>query len=112
MKKKIEYLKKQFAKTGIKARFSSAKWDYVQAILSRGSRELTPYLIEVYKNGANLGAFKQIYKDFYNKGMLPDSDEFGLKELSPEKELPWDFIEYPKSKEFLISEYKRLLALR
>ncbi len=112
LEKKIEYLKKQFAKTGIKARFSSAKWDYVQAILSRGSRELTPYLIEVYKNGANLGAFKQIYKDFYNKGMLPDSDEFGLKELSPEKELPWDFIEYPKSKEFLISEYKRLLALR
>lgn len=112
LEKKNEYIKKQFAKIGIKARTGSVKWDYIQALLSRGSRDLTPYLIDVYKQGGNIGAFKNVYKEYEEKGMLKNSDETALKEINPKDELPWDFIEYPCGKEFLKSEYERLLALQ
>ncbi len=111
LEKKNEYIKKEFAKIGIKARTGSVKWDFIQTLISRGGRELTPYLIEVYKQGGNIGAFKSVYKEFEKTGMLPDSNEYVLNERELESELPWDFIEYPRSKEFLQSEYKRLLSL-
>lgn len=112
LEKKNEYIKKEFAKIGIKARTSSVKWDYIQSLLSRGDRSLTPYLIEVFNQGGNIGAFKSVYKDFEKNNKLKPSDEFVLKEISLDDELPWDFILYPKNKEALKSEYKRLLALQ
>ncbi len=108
LEKKNEYVKKQFAKIGIKARTSSVKWDYVQALLSRGGRELTPYLIEVYKQGGNLGAFKNVYKEFYKKGELQNSDKYALDEHDC-VDLPWNFIKYSRDCNFLYSEYKKLL---
>lgn len=109
LEKKNEYIKKQFAKIGIKARTGSVKWDYIQTMLSRGGRELTPYLVEVYKEGGNIGAFKSVYKDFLKAGILKEREQDILAERSFTEELPWDFIEYPRKKEVLESEYKRLI---
>lgn len=111
LEKKNEYIKKEFAKIGIKARTSSVKWDYIQTILSRGSREITTYLIEVFNRGGNIGAFKNTYKEFLQRKLIPDFDKSFLKEFSYNTELPWDFIEYSKTKEYLFSEYKRLLTI-
>lgn len=111
LEKKNEYIKKQFAKIGIKARTGSVKWDYIQTMLSRGSGELTPYLIEVYKQGGNIGAFKNVFKEYEKNGMLKNSEETILKEIDIDADLPWDFIEYPCGKEFLKSEYTRLLSI-
>ena len=69
---------------------------------------MTPYLIDVYKNGGSLGAFKSVYKEYEKAGKLPKADDFALNELSTEAELPWDFIEYPKNKENLVQEYKKI----
>ena len=109
LEKKNEYVKKQFAKIGIKARTGSVKWDYIQSLLSRGDEKLTPYLIEVYKQGGNLGAFKSVYKEFFEAKKLPCSDKYALNEQNFE-DLVWNFIEYSRSEELLKSEYKRLLA--
>ena len=70
LEKKHEYIKKEFAKIGIKARTSSAKWDFIQSLLSLGGAELTPYLIKVYETGASLGAYKSVYKDFEKKNLF------------------------------------------
>lgn len=108
LEKKNEYVKKQFAKIGIKARTGSAKWDYIQAVLSLGSREITPYLTEVYNQGGTLGAFKSVYKDFkYKKILNYDFDELLYNERT-NSNLPWRFIKYPKTQEFLYKEYERL----
>lgn len=109
LEKKNEYVKKEFAKIGIKARTSSAKWDYVQTLLSRGDKTLTPYLIEVYKQGGNTGAFKSVYKDFSQKGLLKPSEEFVLNEQKIDKS-PWDFIKYENNNISVEAEYKRLLG--
>ena len=73
---------------------------------------MTPYLIEVFNQGANLGAFKSVYKEFENKGLLKDSDDYALNEQSFDDELPWDFIIFPRNRQFLEKEYNRLMALK
>ena len=110
LEQKYEYLKKEFHKLGVKIRTSSVKWDYWQALISRGDRRLCDYLVSVYKDGANLGAFKQTYKNMYKQKLLPPSEEFALRKRDINENLPWDFIKMPPSKEALIKEYQRLLG--
>lgn len=109
LEKKQSYLKKEFHKLGVKANFSSAKWDYYQTLLSRGGRELSKYIIKVHDMGGNIGAFKAAYKAVKSQNNLPDSDFYTLREYDLEEKLPWDFIQVPPGKEFLKKEYLRLL---
>ena len=48
LEEKAAYLKKEMHKLGIEISVSSAKWDYWQAVLSRGDESFTEFLIEVY----------------------------------------------------------------
>lgn len=96
LKDKQNYLKKEFHKLGIKADFSSAKWDYYQAILSTGSRDLSDAVFEIYQNGGTSAAFKNALKNHD-------------KEFNFDDTLPWDFIQMTKNKDYLKSEYKKLL---
>ncbi len=109
LEKKYEYLKKEFHKIGIKINCSSVKWDYIQALLSRGDRRLGKYLVEVFNAGSNIGCFKNTYKDFVKRGELPDSDNFALKPIDINANLPWDFIKFTKNDDYLQKEYNRLL---
>lgn len=110
LEKKYEFLKKEFHKIGVKIRTSSVKWDYWQALLSRGDRRICDLLIEVYKNGGNLGAFKQTYKSMQEQGLLPKSEEFALNKRDLTDILPWDFIEMNPTNEALKRENTRLLG--
>lgn len=62
LRKKSKYLQKELHKLGIQSSVSSAKWDYYQALTSRGDENLTDYLIEVYRLGGKLGAYKKQQK--------------------------------------------------
>ena len=100
---KINYLRKELHKLGIQASISSPKWDYYQAVLSRGDEKLTQYLIDVYKNGAKLGAFKKCAKEL---GI--NTDFYALQEYNFSDKLAWDFINLHPGKDYLIKECKRL----
>ncbi len=106
LESKQNYLKKELHKLGMKPKFSSAKWDYYQAVLSRGDSSLSDYLIEVYNQGAKLGGYKSAAKK-YNI----NTDKFAEENLDINQELPWDFICLNPGKEFLKDEYLRLLNL-
>lgn len=109
LEKKQNYLKKEFHKLGVKANFSSAKWDYYQTLLSRGGKELGDYVLKVYELGGNIGAFKTAYKQIAKKKNLPESDFYVTRIYNLDEELPWDFIYVPPGKEFLKKEYQNLL---
>lgn len=109
LEKKYNYLKKHFHQLGIKIRCSSVNWDYYQALLSRGDRRLCKYLVEVYNEGGNLGAFKQAYKKLRQKRLLPPSDDFAIKPVPLEQPLPWNFIKLTPGVDALKKEYQRLL---
>lgn len=111
LEKKQNYLKKEFHKLGVKARFSSPKWDYYQALLSRGDKTLADYFVRVYELGGNIGAFKTAYKEVAKENNLPDSDFFATREYNLDEKLPWDFIEIVPGKEFLKKEHDRLLKI-
>ena len=103
LEKKQKYLEKELAKLGINSKFSSAKWDYWQTLLSRGDDRLTEFLIEVYQNGGKIGAYKSALKKYDI-----DTDKF-INGYNLNDTLPWDFIENNPKKEFLMNEYNRLL---
>lgn len=109
LENKQNYLKKEFHKLGVKANFSSPKWDYYQALLSRGGRELGDYVLKVYELGGNIGAFKTAYRQIAESKGLPDSDFYAVREYNLDESLPWDFIEVSPGKDFLKKEHARLL---
>ena len=102
---KSNYIKKEMHKLGISVTVSSSKWDYWQAVLSRGDSSLTEFLIDVYKNGGKLGAYKQAAKKY-----SIDTDEFAYGNWTFDRDLPWDFIDVNPGKEFLVKENKRLIS--
>ena len=101
---KAAYLKKEMHKLGIDVSVSSSKWDYWQAVLSRGDRTLCDFVLETYKRGGKLGAFKSSAKQ-----LNINTDYYALENYTYEKQLPWDFIDIRPGKEFLIQENRRLL---
>lgn len=105
LEQKIKYLTKGFHKLGVDAKFSSPKWDYYQTLLSKGDESLTDYLIEVYKEGGKIGAFKNCAKK-----MGIDPDKLVLGDLDIENPLAWDVINIDTpGKELLKKEYGRLM---
>ena len=109
LENKQNFLKKEFHKLGVKARFSSIKWDYYQSVLSRGDSSLGDYVLRAYELGGNIGAFKTAYKEIAKEKNLPDSDDYAVRDYDLNEELPWDFIEVSPGKELLKKEHARLL---
>ena len=105
LEKKINYLKKELHKLGIKAQFPSPKWDYYQAVFSRGDNKLTDYILELSNSQLTLGNLKNLAK-----GKL-DLNYYATQNYDYEKALPWDFIDIKPGKEFLINESKKLLSI-
>jgi len=105
LEKKQKYIEKELAKTGISSKFSSPKWDYWQTVLSRGDKTITPMMLEVYKNGGKLGAYKSSAKSL-NINLDKFINGFGFEE-----QLPWDIIETNPRKELLLNEYNRLIKV-
>ena len=106
LEKKSSFLQKELHKIGVTAHISSIKWDFWQAVLSRGDENIGDFLIEVYKQGGKLGAFKSSAKKC---GI--DAEYLANADFDMEKSLPWDFIKLQPKKEFLIQENKRLLSI-
>ena len=104
LEEKSIFLKKELHKLGITTHISSVKWDYWQAVLSRGDASLNDFILKVYKYGGKLGAFKKAAKE-----LNINTDSFATENYSFSKQLPWDFIEIRPGKEFLIQENQRLI---
>lgn len=105
LEKRQNFLQKEFHKIGVKTSFSSIKWDYWQTVLSRGDDKISDFIIDVYKNGSKLGAFKKAAKDKFNP------DDYALRDFNVNEALSWDIIDLPPSKEVLIESHKKLLNL-
>ncbi len=105
LEKKQKLLTKELAKVGVKTKFSSAKWDYYQTLISRGDEKLGEYLYRVYKQGGKLGAYKSVAKEL---GL--DTDFYVTRSYSLEEALPWDnIIISTPGKQVLKNEYNRLM---
>jgi radical SAM superfamily enzyme YgiQ (UPF0313 family) len=103
--KRFEILRKGTLKIA-EFRPQSAKWDFIQALLSRGDRRLAPLLIAFYRLGGSLGALNRAYKDLERSGELnfPDADWYATRERPEDEVLPWDVLHLGVDKRILYKE--------
>lgn len=111
LEKKYEFLKKEMHKIGIKINTSGVKWDYIQSLFSRGGRELFDFAVDVYKQGGNAAAFKSVMKDYEKTGKISSFDNIAISEIPYDRVNPWDFIQMPLTKDYLIKKCKALISL-
>ena len=107
----IHYLKDKTAHIkGLKINYHEKYISLIEAVLTRGTRDLSKYIEALYKKGCYLDA----WDDYFDKKVWFDTaDELGInlqeramKEYSLEEQLPWDFINTGLDKDWLQNEYK------
>ncbi len=73
------YLRKELNKNKILYKPTSVKWDYIQAIISRGDRRLSYILEKVYELGGTIGSWTKAYKEILAEKPLPDYDWYAIR---------------------------------
>jgi hypothetical protein len=77
------------------------KWEYIQALLSRGDRRVGALIRRSHEKG---GDWKAAAREL---GM--DTDFYVTRKRAFEEQLPWDFIDIGVRKDYLRKEYDRAL---
>ena len=108
----IHYLKDKTAHIkGLKINYHEKFISMIEAVLTRGDRELSAYIEALYKKGCYLDA----WDDYFDKRVwLDTAAELGInlqdlaqKTYDLEEELPWDFIDTGLDKDWLRNEYEQ-----
>jgi len=111
---KQDYLKKKLKNKRIKLNFHDSNMSFLEGVLSRGDRRLSAVILAAFKKGARFDAwgnyfvFSKWLEAFRELGL--DAD-FYLKEKSPNEILAWDFLDVGISKEALLADFNKAIAI-
>ena len=98
------YLRKELNKNKILYKPTSVKWDYIQAIISRGDRRLFCVLEMVFELGGTIGSWTKAYKELSEEYSLPDFDWYANRKRDFIEISPWELINTGITKEALKKE--------
>jgi radical SAM superfamily enzyme YgiQ (UPF0313 family) len=103
-----EVLRKNLLKVA-DVRPTSAKWDFFQALLSRGDRRLAPFVVRFLELGGSLGSMQRAFKELQANGSVdfPPLEWYAQRQRTVEEILPWDLLHLGVPKDIL---YKESLA--
>lgn len=100
---KLRYLERAVKKIGnMNMIHDLPKWEYVQALLSRGDRRIGRLLRAAHENG---GDWRKAAKE-----LKMDTDHYVTRTRTIDEVLPWDFIDIGVRKDYLSNERARGLA--
>jgi radical SAM family uncharacterized protein len=103
VRRRIRKIKSALSReSSIKIIHDIPKWNYIQALLSLGDRQVGKILLSVHENGGN---WSKVFKEI---NVNPDYYVYRQKNTS--EKLPWDFIDHGISKRHLIREFKKALS--
>ena len=102
--KKLNFLSKELHKIGVDFRPESYEWSLIQALISRGDRNINKILEDAYRYGSTIGSFKKAMRE--NKNI--DSDYFIFNPWGQDVPLPWKNIQGYLNKE-IIKEHAMVL---
>ncbi len=110
IKAKTNYLKEKIKTVkGVKLNFHNAFLSRIEAVFSRGDRNLSKFIYQTYKNGSYLDAWHENFnEEIWVKSAQEtniDFEEYSTRQIPIEQKLPWDFINTGVSKEFLKQEF-------
>ncbi len=112
----IHYLKDKIAHLkGVKINYHEKFVSQIEAVLTRGDKNLCKYIEALYKKGCYLDA----WGEYFDKNVwFETATECGISlaelaehEFSTEEKLPWDFIDVGLDKKWLVNEYKTALSI-
>ena len=111
----ISYLKEKTKHIkGLKINYHDKFVSQIEAVLTRGDRDLCKYIEALYKKGCYLDA----WGEHFNKNVWEETarecgfclEELAKREFDLNSPLPWDFINVGLSKEWLQNEYKEAFS--
>jgi len=100
---RISIIKSALLKKRIELKYDSDKWSLVQAALARGDAGLANVLLKM--NKTTLAEWNRAMAE---RGL--SSEQYALRQMALDEELPWDKIDSGTSKEKLIRELNAALA--
>ena len=121
IKYKQDYLKdkvRKYLPTGrqerLKLDFHSRYMSFVEAVLSRGDRKLSEVIFYAFKRGARFDAWSkhfmfEAWRDAFRESNI--DPDFYLRDRPKDEFLPWDFIDVGISKELLLDEFNKVIAI-
>lgn len=105
LNRKLRILKKSVSKIGnTNLIHDLPKWEYIQALLSRGDRRIGALIKKAHERA---GDWKSAARDL---GI--DMDFYVTRRRPLDEVLPWDFIDIGVRKDYLMNEYQRALEGR
>ncbi|OGX15435.1 MAG: hypothetical protein A2166_04895 [Omnitrophica WOR_2 bacterium RBG_13_41_10] len=113
-KHKRDYLKEKIKNPKIKISFHNCYLSWLEGIISRGDRRLSPVISSAFTNRARFDAWDEHFvldkwlEAFRREKIDPD---FYLKRKSPEEILPWDFLDLGVDKSALLAQLNKTVAL-
>jgi len=103
LKQRIKKLKRGLgAVANVKVHADVPRWAYIQALLSRGDRQLAPLLAIVGQQKSNWSKA--------SKAINVNPEFYVYRERGQEELFPWDFIDHGVSKDYLWHEYQAALV--
>jgi len=114
IKYKQDYLRDRVKNRRLKFIFHNRYMSMLEAALSRGDRRLSRVIYSAFKQGARFDAWDEYFKFAYWQRAFSESNidfNFYLQERSTDQFLPWDFLDVGISKEALLSEFEKTIAI-
>jgi len=110
--KKENYLRGMVKGRKLKLVFQDRRMGFLEAVLSRGDRRLSPAIESSFKRGARFDAWTDRFRfDLWQASFLEhgiDASAY-LRQRHTTEFLPWDFLDMGISKDWLISEYQKTI---
>ncbi|MCU0651894.1 MAG: TIGR03960 family B12-binding radical SAM protein [Candidatus Omnitrophica bacterium] len=111
---KIHYLRAKLKNKKLRINFHNSEMSFLEAVLSRGDRRLSPVIEKAFLKGARFDAWedhfihKRWQEAFTECGIEP---HFYLREKGRDEVLPWDFLDTGVSKDHLLAEFIKAIEI-
>jgi radical SAM superfamily enzyme YgiQ (UPF0313 family) len=99
---KIEHLRRELRRVGIRFTHDVPKWAYLQAVLARGDRQVADLLQLAVKHR---GDWKRAFREWPR-----NPDFYACRERPLSERFPWDHFEVGTKRERLETEYRRAMG--
>ncbi len=115
IKYKQDFLKRKGRNRRLAWNFHHYDMSLLEGALARGDRRLSDVIYRAFKQGARLDAWSHCFVNEYWKQAFRESaiePIFYLKNKTLDKILPWDFIDVGVSRDFLLREFNKAIAIK
>ena len=95
--------------------FHNWEMSLLEGVLARGDRKLSDVIMRAFRKGARLDAWSQSFLSERWKQAFEESGiqaAFYLQKKVPDKILPWDFIDVGMSRDYLLQEFNKTIAIK